>query len=96
MKVKLHNKELSFSFAGFGPQYIYETIQGEVFTGVRTRNVHILIYSTLLFCNKESFDMTIDDFTAWLYKHPEEEEQMTSAIVAEIERRNNLRAKKKE
>jgi hypothetical protein len=96
MKVKLNDKEFSFSFAGFGPQYIYETLQGEVFTGVRTRNVHILLYSTLLFCNKEAFDMTIDDFTTWLYEHPEEEEMMTTAIVAEVERRNSLRAKKKE
>lgn len=97
MKIIINNRELEFSFVGFGPLYIYETLQGEVFTGELTRNVHMLIYSTLFFCNREEgFSMNFDEFSAWLYEHPEEEGQMTSAIAAEVERRNSLRAKKKE
>lgn len=96
MKVMINEKLLNFSFVGFGPQYMYETITGEVFTGASTRNVHILIYSTLLFCNKEAFKMSIEEFLAWLYEHPLEQDEMTAAIISEIERHNSLRAKKKE
>lgn len=95
--ITINNKEFKFSFVGFGALYFYETITGEVFSGVTTRNLHLLMYSTLLFCNREAFTLTIEEFGEWLYEHPAEEAEMAEAIHTEVLRRNALRdAKKKE
>lgn len=95
MTITINNKDYTFSYAGFGAQYIYETITGEVFTGASTRNLHLLMYSALLNGNGDSFAMSITEFTDWLYEHPAEEEAMAQAIFAEASRRQALREPKK-
>lgn len=96
MKITINEKEYSFSFRGFGPQYTYETITGESYRHGPLRNLHLLLYATLVACNVGSFTMSINDFTAWLYEHPADEEAMAQAINEECERRVSLSAKKKE
>lgn len=96
MKIQIKDNSFSFAYRGFGPQYTYETIAGEAFSGVTTRSIHLLMYSTLLFCNPDSFTMTFSDFTEWLYEHPTEEQEMATAITTETLRRNAAADKKKE
>ena len=95
MKLTINDKDFEFRCAGFGAQYIYETLTGEVFSGASTRNIHLLMYSTLMASNGEAFSMGIAEFTEWLYEHPLEEEQMANAIFAEATRRHALREPKK-
>ena len=95
MEIIINNSSFSFIYRGFGPQYTYETIAGEAFTGLTTRSVHLLMYSTLLFCNPDKFSLTFTDFDEWLYEHPAEEQQMNEAITAEFLRRNAMIADKK-
>ena len=97
MKININDTEYLFSFRGFGPQYTYETITGEPFQYGSTRNAHILIFSTLMSCNLDTFKMSIEEFTEWLYDHPTEEQEMMQEILDESARRAALsRPKKKE
>lgn len=95
MEITINNKSFSFAYRGFGPQYTYEQIAGEVFSGVTTRSVHLLMYSTLMFCNRDSFTMSFTDFAEWLYENPTEEQAMAEAITAETLRRSQGVDKKK-
>lgn len=95
MKLTINEAEYSFSFRGFGPQYTYEVITGEPFQYGSTRNAHILMLATLFSCNPDTFSMSIDEFTAWLYEHPVEERDMMQEIVAESQRRAALYEPKK-
>lgn len=97
MTIRISDTEYRFSFRGFGPQYTYELITGEPFTYGSTRNAHMLMYSTLMSCNADTFTMSIGDFTEWLYEHPVEEREMMQEIIDESARRVSLvEPKKKE
>lgn len=96
MKITINERDYSFSFRGFGPQYSYETITGEAYRHGPLRNLHMLLYATLVSCNVDTFAMSIADFTTWLYEHPVDEAAMVQAINEECDRRMSLSAKKKE
>lgn len=96
MKVTINDREYVFSFRGFGPQYTYEIIAGEPYQHGALRSMHVLLYATLLSCNRSDFKLKIDDFTEWLYDHPVDERAMVEAIREESERRAAALDKKKE
>lgn len=95
MKIRINTVELDFLFRGFAPQYTYEVITGEPFTGGSTRNTHILMYATLMACNKDKALCSLTEFFDWLYEHPDEEDAMVREMLAEQERRSALRQPKK-
>ena len=95
MKITLNGVDYSFSFQGFGPQYTYELLAGEPFKYDTLRSLHLLLYATLMSCNRDTFALTFDIFAEWLYDHPADEVAMTQAINDEVVRREGLRADKK-
>lgn len=95
MKITINGVDYSFSFRGFGPQYTYEVITGEPFRYDALRSLHLLLYATLMSCNRDTFTLSFDAFAEWLYDHPVEESAMTQAINDEVVRREGLRENKK-
>lgn len=95
MKININGIEYSFSFRGFGPQYTYEVLTGEPFRYDALRSLHLLLYATLMSCNRPHFTLSFEHFAAWLYDNPADEEAMTQAINDEVARRESLRADKK-
>lgn len=96
MKVTVNGVEYSFLLNSFAPMYTYEVIMGEPFAATTTRNIHIMMFATLLAGNPDEWKMTMAQFTEWLYDHPAEEQAMASAISDEFIRRAELSFKKKE
>lgn len=95
MRITIDGVDYSFSFRGFGPQYTYELLAGEPFKYDALRSLHLLLYATLISCNRDTFALSFEAFTEWLYEHPAEEQAMTQAINDEAERRESLRVGKK-
>lgn len=95
MKVTVNGVEYSFALNSFAPTYTYEVIMGEPFSGATTRNIHVMMFATLLASNPDEWKMTLAQFTEWLYDHPAEEQTMASAISDEFIRRAELSLKKK-
>lgn len=98
MEITINGVSYRFSFRGFGPQYTYEILAGEPFRYDALRSFHLLTFATLMSCNKESFRLSFDEYSEWLYEHPAEEMAMSQAINDECLRRESLREvdKKKE
>lgn len=96
MVVDVNGKEYHFELNGFAPLYAYEVIMGEPFVGSSTRNVHVMIYATLLASNAGKLNLSMDEFSAWLYDHPNEEQAMAQVVFDEFARRASLVGKKKE
>ena len=98
MKIHINGVDYDFSFRGFGPQYTYEVLAGEPFRYDALRSFHLLTFATLMTYNRESFRLSFEEYSEWLYEHPAEEMAMTQAINDECVRRDGLRAvdKKKE
>ncbi|MBO7285658.1 MAG: hypothetical protein J6U69_03585 [Alistipes sp.] len=95
MEIFINDKKYNFVYKGFGAQYTYETITGETFSGTTSRAIHLLIYSTLLYCNQDDFSLSISEFNEWLYEHPAEESQMVEIIAREFARRTAASDSKK-
>ena len=96
MKVEILGKEYNYEFSGFAPLYAYEVIMGAPFEGGSTRNMHVLMYATLLASNPAITKPSTDEFIAWLYEHPTEEMVLADVINKELIRRAELVSKKKE
>lgn len=96
MKVEINGAEYDFALRGFAPMYVYEVIMGEPFEGTCTRNIHVMIFATLLSSNPGKLKLTLAEFTEWLYDHPAEELAMAQEVSDEFNRRAELAIKKNE
>lgn len=90
MTIEYKGKNLEFVYRGFGPLYTFEAIAKRTFNPQLVSDMHLLIYSTMLFCNPGSFKDTPLDFFQFLYDNPEEEAKLVNEIANAWKQRASL------